>query len=102
MSVNAYKILNNNVTILKEIIKIEKTIEKTPTFNISRHNNIFKIFQEFGVDCTNEDCVGQIEIDNGDFEEKINKFDFTNEEKNILKIIKKDLIENNYISFECM
>ncbi len=102
MSVKAYKILINHTTILDNVIKIEKTIEKTPTFNITHHENIFKIFQEYGVDCTNEDCIGQIEIDNLDFENYMDEFDFTDEERNILKKIKKDLIIDNYLSFECM
>lgn len=100
MSSNAYLIKEINLKSTKNEIIIEKRIEKDPTFKIANYK-IFKIFQEYGQDNTNEDLVGEISIDKKSFEKFMNSYNpssYSKEEKRIIAKIESNL-KNNEITF---
>lgn len=100
MSSNAYLIKEINLKTTKNEMIIEKRIEKDSTFKIANYK-IFKIFQEYGQDNTNEDLVGEISIDKKSFEKFKNSYNlssYSKEEKRIIAKIESNL-KNNEITF---
>ena len=100
MSSNAYLIKEINLKSTKNEIIIEKRIEKDSTFKIVNYK-IFKIFQEYGQDNTNEDLVGEISIDKKSFEKFKNSYNpssYSKEENRIIAKIESNL-KNKEITF---
>jgi len=102
MSSNAYLIKEINLKTTKNEMIIEKRIEKDSTFKIANYK-IFKIFQEYGQDNTNEDLVGEISIDKKSFEKFKNSYNlssYSKEEKRIIAKIESNLKNNEITSYE--
>lgn len=104
MTVNAYLIKKINSKIKDDEIIIEKIIEKTPTFNLNKHENILKLFQNHGSDNTNYDLNGEIVIDKITWKEILNNLlteKYTSDELNIIEKITNDLKNKEIIFYEC-
>lgn len=76
MSVRAYICERSKVKSDKE--DYDKFIiyrEKEPFFNVWRTTNLIDLFRYFGYDGSNEDCVGDFELTDEQFEDFMNDFE---------------------------
>lgn len=94
MSVNAYLVKDIDLKTTENEIIIKKTLAKDSTFKLSTDFKIFEIFQKFGEDHTNQDCLGEITIDRegfNKFKNSYNPLKYTKEEKRIINEIESNL-----------
>ena len=76
MSIRAYLIERKRVDSDKENYdKIVTYRHRTPFFNVWRTTNLIDIFQLYGFDGTNNDCIGEFELSDDQFEEFLKDFD---------------------------
>lgn len=79
--------------------------ERVPLFNVWHHSNIFDLITSYGFDGTNDDCVGEIEIDCEMWDEVKNEENFskfTSEEIDILQKIDTYFKGGNeFLTLEC-
>ena len=104
MTVQAYLIKKIDSKIKDDEIIIEKRIEKTPTFNLTKHENILKLFQDYDGDNTNNDLNGELVIDRISWKKILNnllKEKYTPDELNIIEKITVDLKNKETIFYEC-
>lgn len=75
-----------------------------PIFNLWSNNSLMDLFNDFGINQTNNEGLGILEIDYDGLNnyKKLN-LDLSNEDRNILNFIEKELksSSNNYLQFEC-
>lgn len=105
MSINAHLIKKINIKTNNEDIRIEKIIERDPTFNTIKHWKLFELIRENNGDNTNIDLNGEITIDKESWKKilkKILKDETTPEELQIIEKISCELENNEYIQFECI
>ena len=104
MTVQAYLIKKIDSKIKDDEIIIEKRIEKTPTFNLTKHKNILKLFQEYNGDNTNNDLNGELVIDKISWKEILNNLlseKYTQDELNIIEKINLDFKNKEIVFYEC-
>lgn len=104
MTVKAYLVKKITSKIEDDEMIIEKKLEKTPTFNLNKHENILKIFQENNGDNTNDDLNGELVIDKDTWQKILNGIlteEYTLDELNIIKKITNDLKNKKIIYYEC-
>lgn len=103
MSVRAYLIERNEVDCNRPgFQKFEIYRDCTPFFNIWRSNNLIDIFRYFGYDGSNEDCVGDFELTDDQFECFMEDFEentknWSEYDLEIVKKIKKYFDEGNWL-----
>lgn len=104
MTIKAHLIKEINIKDRNEEIKIEKIIEKTPTFNLKSDTNILRLFQEISGDNLNNDLNGELYVDKTSWNTFLNstkKDKFTSKELKIIKKITRDIENKEFILYEC-
>lgn len=95
MSVRAYLVKETNIEYENDELIITKRLKDTPTFNVTRHLEIFELFCKYGRDNTNDDLLGEISIAKDDW-------DSLNFSSSIFDKISKDFGDNDIVVYECI
>ena len=95
MSVRAYLVKESKIQHENNELIITKRLRDTPTFNITRHPEIFELFYKYGQDNTNDDLIGEISIAKDDW---VN----INFSSSIFDKITKDFGDNDLVVYECI
>ena len=105
MASKAYLIKETNVkTTDDELILKKKTLEKTPTFNLTNDWKILNLFEEYGSDNTNSDLNGELVMDKDSWTEMLNSItlsEFNSSEMEIIEKITADLKDRKMVFYEC-
>lgn len=97
MSIRAYLEINSEIKSTDDELIITKTLKKTPSFNITRESEIFEVFQRYGEDNTNNDCIGEISISKSDWQ-KAPKSHLSDKS---VKQINRDFRNNDSVIYHC-
>lgn len=104
MSVRAYIVRKFKSRFEENEIVFEKTLDRSPLFNIWHNPKIFEIFQDYGYDFTNHDCCGEIFLSKSDwldFKKEFKKEKWGRNELKILEKIDEELKLEDEIWCEC-
>lgn len=95
MSVRAYLVKQIIVKYEDDELIITKRLNSTPTFNVTRHPEIFELFRNYGQDNTNDDLIGEISIAKDDWN-KLNISSF------LVDKITKDFNDDDVVVYQCL
>lgn len=95
MSVRAYLVKESKIQHVNNELIITKRLKDTPTFNVTRHPEIFELFCKYGQDNTNDDLIGEISIAKDDW----NKLNISS---SLVDKITKDFNDNDVVVYQCL